>query len=199
MTATPIPATLNMVLFGDMDVSVIDEMPPAASRSRPAATSARSATRPTTSSASRSQGPPGLRHLPAVEESDTLEEKAAVAEAVRLQEEVFPDLRIALLHGRMPAARRTPVMAAMRAHEHDILVATSVIEVGIDIPNATVMIIEGADRFGLAQLHQFGAASAGAALGHTACCWPTRRRSTARPASNSWSRRPTDSSSPSRT
>ena len=156
MTATPIPRTLNMVLFGDMDVAVIDEMPPG--RIPIETRRYLGDERYQAYDLVREQVEHGHQVFvicPLVEESDTLEEKAAVAEAVRLQEEVFPDLRIALLHGRMPGREKERVMTAMRAHDFDILVATSVIEVGIDIPNATVMIIEGADRFGLAQLHQF--------------------------------------------
>ncbi len=90
-----------------------------------------------------------------VEESDTIEARAAVAEAERLQTEVFPDLKVDVLHGKMPARKKDEIMSRFRDKQFDILVSTSVIEVGIDIPNATVMMIEGADRFGLAQLHQF--------------------------------------------
>jgi ATP-dependent DNA helicase RecG len=92
---------------------------------------------------------------PLVEESDLIDAKAAVAEAQRLQDEVFPELRIQVLHGRMKGKEKDAIMAAFRDRQADILVSTSVIEVGIDVPNATVMLIEGADRFGLAQLHQF--------------------------------------------
>ncbi len=92
---------------------------------------------------------------PLVEESETIEAKAAVEEAQRLQEQVFPDLRIDVVHGRMASKKKDEVMTAFRDHAFDILVSTSVIEVGIDIPNATVMMIEGAERFGLSQLHQF--------------------------------------------
>jgi ATP-dependent DNA helicase RecG len=90
-----------------------------------------------------------------VEESDTLEAKAATVEHARLQKEVFPDLRVGLLHGRMRPKQKDEVMAEFRDNKLDILVTTPVVEVGIDIPNATVMLVEGADRFGLAQLHQF--------------------------------------------
>jgi ATP-dependent DNA helicase RecG len=90
---------------------------------------------------------------PLVEESDTLEVRAATAEFERLRTEVFPDLRMAMVHGRMKD--KDSVMRAFHANESDVLVATAVIEVGVDVPNATVMLIEGADRFGLAQLHQF--------------------------------------------
>jgi ATP-dependent DNA helicase RecG len=92
---------------------------------------------------------------PLVEESEATEAKAAVAEAERLKIEVFPDLEIAVLHGRMGGREKDRIMTAFRDRESDILVSTSVIEVGIDVPNATVMLVEGADRFGLAQLHQF--------------------------------------------
>lgn len=92
---------------------------------------------------------------PLVEESEAIDARAATAEYERLSTEVFPDLRLGLLHGRMRPAEKDAVMTAFRDHEIDILVSTSVVEVGIDVPNATVMLIEGADRFGLAQLHQF--------------------------------------------
>ena len=92
---------------------------------------------------------------PLVEESDKIEAKAAVEEYERLQKFIFPDLRLGLLHGRLKGEEKEAVMAQFARGELDILVATSVVEVGIDVPNATVMLIEGADRFGLAQLHQF--------------------------------------------
>jgi len=90
-----------------------------------------------------------------IQESDKIEAKAAVSEYKRLQNQVFPDLRMGLLHGRLKSADKDRVMERFRAGEYDILVATAVVEVGIDVPNATVMLVEGADRFGLAQLHQF--------------------------------------------
>ena len=92
---------------------------------------------------------------PLVEESETLDVKSATAEYDRLRRQVFPDLRLELLHGRMSAKQKDAIMRRFRNGEADILVSTSVIEVGIDVPNASVMLIEGADRFGLAQLHQF--------------------------------------------
>ncbi len=92
---------------------------------------------------------------PLVEAGDNVEVKAAVDEQVRLQQEVFPDLKVGLVHGRMKAAEKDEVMLAFRDRQYDILVSTSVVEVGVDIPNATVMVIEGANRFGLSQLHQF--------------------------------------------
>ena len=92
---------------------------------------------------------------PLVEESETIQARAAIAEYERLSQEVFPELKLGLLHGRMPAAEKDEVMRRFRADELDVLVATPVVEVGIDVPNATVMLIESADRFGLSQLHQF--------------------------------------------
>jgi len=156
MTATPIPRTLNLVLYGDMDVSVIDERPPGRI---PIETRHYIGTeRNRAYDLVREQVAAGHQVFvicPLVEASDTVEAKAAVDEAERLQNEVFPELRIDVLHGRMPSRKKDEVMSAFRDHQFDILVSTSVIEVGIDIPNATVMMIEGADRFGLSQLHQF--------------------------------------------
>jgi ATP-dependent DNA helicase RecG len=101
------------------------------------------------------QGRQAFVICPLVEESDKIEAKAAVAEYERLQGEIFPDLMLGLLHGRMKAGEKEAAMRSFYAGETDILVSTSVIEVGIDVPNSTVMLIEGANRFGLAQLHQF--------------------------------------------
>ena len=156
MTATPIPRTLNMVLNGDLDVSVIDELPPG----REPIETRRfvGSQREEAYALVREQVRAGRQVFvicPLVEASEAIEAKAAVEEAERLRREVFPDLRIATLHGRMSGRDKEAVMTAFRDREHDILVSTSVIEVGVDVPNATVMLIEGADRFGLAQLHQF--------------------------------------------
>jgi len=156
MTATPIPRTLNMVVHGDLDVSVIDELPPGripietrryrGEKRRGAYDLIRSEIR---------SGRQAFVICPLVEESDTSDSKAVIAEAERLQHDVFPDLRVSMLHGRMSGKEKDRIMTEFHARESDILVSTSVIEVGIDVPNATVMMIEGADRFGLAQLHQF--------------------------------------------
>lgn len=156
MTATPIPRTLNMVINGDLDVSVINELPPG----RIPIETQRffGSNRQTAYDLVRDEVAKGHQVFvicPLVEESESIEAKAAVEEAQRLQTEVFPDLTIAVLHGRMSGKEKDRIMTAFRDREADILVSTSVIEVGIDIPNATVMLIEGADRFGLAQLHQF--------------------------------------------
>ena len=156
MTATPIPRTLNMVLNGDLDVSVLDELPPG----RIPIETQRfvGVERDLAYDVVREQVALGHQVFvicPLVEESETVEAKAAVAEADRLQREVFPQLRVALLHGRMSGKEKDATMTAFRDAAADVLVSTSVIEVGIDVPNATVMLIEGADRFGLSQLHQF--------------------------------------------
>ncbi|MGB3329918.1 MAG: ATP-dependent DNA helicase RecG [Thermomicrobiales bacterium] len=156
MTATPIPRTLNLVLNGDLDVSVLDERPPGRIpiETRRYLGSARvDAYRLVREEIEK--GHQAFVICPLVEESEAVEAKAAVEEAERLQTEVFPQFRVAVLHGRMSAKQKDEVMAAFRNREFDILVSTSVVEVGIDIPNATVMMIEGADRFGLSQLHQF--------------------------------------------
>lgn len=156
MTATPIPRSLELTIWGHLDVSVIDEMPPGR---KPVSTRVILPTE-------RERAYAFLRHqvkqgrqafiiCPLIEESEKIEAKAAVEEHRRLQEEVFPDLRLGLLHGRMKSAEKEAIMAQFARGELDVLVATPVVEVGIDIPNATVMLIEGADRFGLAQLHQF--------------------------------------------
>jgi len=156
MTATPIPRTLNLVLNGDLDVSVIDERPPGRipiETQRFLGNQRNEAYRLVREQIAL--GHQAFVICPLVEESEAVEARAAVEEAERLQSEVFPDLRVTVLHGRMSSKQKDEVMAAFRDHAYDILVSTSVVEVGIDIPNATVMMIEGADRFGLSQLHQF--------------------------------------------
>jgi ATP-dependent DNA helicase RecG len=156
MTATPIPRTLNMVLNGDTDVSVIDEMPkgrvPIETRRY---TPDERATAYDLVRTEIAAGRQAFVICPLVDESETTDAKAATTEAQRLQTFVFPELRVQVLHGRMSGKEKDRIMTAFRELEYDILVSTSVIEVGIDIPNATIMMIEGANRFGLAQLHQF--------------------------------------------
>jgi ATP-dependent DNA helicase RecG len=158
MTATTIPRTLGLTLYGDLDISVIDEMPPGR---RPAITRLISPERRIDAYGFIRQQVAAGRQVfvicPLIEESDKLGVRSATAELKKLQGEVFPELatRIALLHGRMKPAEKESVMSRFQAGEIAILVSTSVVEVGIDIPNATVMMIEGAERFGLAQLHQF--------------------------------------------
>ncbi len=156
MTATPIPRTLALTLHGDLDVSIIDEMPPGRQPIRTRWLS--NAERERAYDFIRQQVREGRQAFvicPLVEESDKIEAAAATAEFERLQDEVFADLRLDLLHGRMSGPEKERVMRRFMRGETDILVSTPVVEVGIDVPNATVMMVEGAERFGLAQLHQF--------------------------------------------
>lgn len=155
MTATPIPRTLSMTVFGDLSLSVIDELPPG--RTPIETRMVRESRRREVYSLVRDEVKKGRQAYviyPLVEESEKSDLKAAVQMAEHLAQEVFPDLRVAVLHGRMPAAEKEAVMKGFKAGTTDILVATTVIEVGIDVPNATVMVIEHAERFGLSQLHQ---------------------------------------------
>lgn len=155
MSATPIPRTLTMTLYGELDVSILDEMPPGR---KPVKTHWKTPEE-------RLKVYAGVRKLieegrqayvicPLIDESDKLQVRAAEEMAEHLQKDVFPDLRVGLLHGRMKPAEKEAVMEQFRAGELDILVSTTVIEVGVDVPNAAVIVIEDADRFGLAQLHQ---------------------------------------------
>ena len=156
MSATPIPRSLALTLYGDLDLSVIDEMP--AGRQPIETRWLLPRDRERAYAFLRNQIEKGRQAFilyPLVEESDKVEAKAAVEEFERLQEKIFPDLRLGLLHGRLKAREKERVMSQFHQGEIDILVSTSVVEVGIDVPNASVMLIEGADRFGLAQLHQF--------------------------------------------
>jgi len=156
MSATPIPRTLSLTLFGDLDISTIDEMP--AGRQQVATKWLEPDQRSTAYGFIRKQVEEGRQAFvvcPLIDESETIESKAAAEEYQRLSEDVFPDLSLGLLHGRMPSKEKEKVMRQFRDGELDILVSTPVVEVGIDVANATVMMIDGADRFGLAQLHQF--------------------------------------------
>ncbi len=155
MTATPIPRSLALTVHGDLDISVMDEMP--AGRQEIDTHVLRPRERERAYTMIRAQvldGKQAFIIYPLVEESEKIEARAAVEEHESLQAEVFRKLNVGLLHGRMKPAEKEDVMQKFRAKEYDILVATTVVEVGVDIPNATVMLIEGADRFGLAQLHQ---------------------------------------------
>jgi ATP-dependent DNA helicase RecG len=156
MTATPIPRTLSLTIYGDLDVSVIDQLPPGRQK---IITRWRVGTRRDEAYRLIEQeveaGRQAFIICPLIEESETLAVKAATVEYERLSRDVFPNLRLGLLHGGMKTADKDACMRRFRDGELNILVATSVIEVGIDIPNATVMVIEDADRFGLSQLHQF--------------------------------------------
>ncbi|HKP51419.1 MAG TPA: ATP-dependent DNA helicase RecG [Chloroflexia bacterium] len=156
MTATPIPRSLALTIYGDLEVSVIDEMPPGR---RLIKTRWVDSTRRDQAyefiEKKLEEGRQAFIICPLVEESDKIEAKAATAEHERLQAEVFPARRLALLHGRMKPKEKDEVMARFHSKDADVLVSTSVVEVGIDVPNATVMLVDGADRFGLSQLHQF--------------------------------------------
>lgn len=155
MTATPIPRTLALTLYGDLDVSVLDEMPPGRAPVRTFHRTPKDRDR--VYAFVRREVEAGRQAYvvcPLVEESSKLDVQAAVDLYHRLRGEVFPDLPVGLLHGRMDVEEKEQVMQAFRRGEIAVLVATPVIEVGIDVPNATVMVIEHAERFGLAQLHQ---------------------------------------------
>jgi ATP-dependent DNA helicase RecG len=175
LTATPIPRTLSLTLYGDLDVSVVDELPPGRTPI---------ATRMTTEAHLagvwefvRRQVEAGHQAYvvyPVIEESK-LELKAAVEEYERLSKTIFPKLRVGLLHGRLSSEEKEDVMQRFRANEVQILVATTVVEVGVDVPNATVMVIEHAERFGLAQLHQLrGRIGRGAQKSHCILVAPWR-------------------------
>ncbi|HEX2026034.1 MAG TPA: ATP-dependent DNA helicase RecG [Actinomycetota bacterium] len=156
MTATPIPRTLALTYYGDLDVSVIDELPagrqPVTTRIVRTAAERRKAY--DLVRAEVAAGRQAFVVTAAIDEDNRLEVKAAEREAERLATEVFPDLRIALLHGRMRPKEKEARMQAFLAGDADVLISTTVIEVGVDVPNATVMLVENAERFGLAQLHQ---------------------------------------------
>lgn len=156
MTATPIPRTLTLTIYGDLDVSALDELPPGRQEVK-----TRWITTVEREKAYRhirrevAKGRQAFVICPLVEESEKVDLPSAEEMHATLSREVFPDLRVALIHGKMLPREKDAVMIAFRNHEYDILVATAVIEVGIDVPNATTILIEGAERFGLAQLHQF--------------------------------------------
>lgn len=155
MSATPIPRTLALLMYGDLDVSILDELPPG--REAVDTFLVSESYRPRINAFIRKQVAQGHQCFvvcPAVEENDGLDVKSATVWAETLQKTVFLDLRIALLHGQMKGAEKEAAMAAFARQEADVLVATTVIEVGVDVPNATLMVIEDADRFGLSQLHQ---------------------------------------------
>ena len=155
MSATPIPRTLALLMYGDLEVSILDELPPG--REAVDTFLVGESYRPRINAFIRKQVSEGHQCFvvcPAVEENDGLDIKSATVWAETLQQTVFPDLRIALLHGQMKGAEKEAAMAAFARQKADVLVATTVIEVGVDVPNATLMVIEDADRFGLSQLHQ---------------------------------------------
>ncbi|MEA3326369.1 MAG: ATP-dependent DNA helicase RecG [Chloroflexota bacterium] len=156
MTATPIPRSLALTIYGDLDVSVMDEVPPGRQPVETHIVYPLERERIYTLIQSQvEKGHQAFVIYPLVEKGENEESMAAVEEHERLQSEVFPKLRVGLLHGRLRPDDKDKIMRQFRNRDFDILVSTSVVEVGVDIPNATVMVIEGANRFGLAQLHQF--------------------------------------------
>ena len=156
MTATPIPRSLALTLYGDLDVSVMDEMPPGRQPIETKVFYPKERLRAYQFIRGQiKEGKQAFMIYPLVEQGSNEESKAAVEEHKRLQEDIFPRFKLGLLHGRMKASEKEEIMTKFRNKDFDILVSTSVIEVGVDVPNATVMLIEGANRFGLAQLHQF--------------------------------------------
>lgn len=156
MTATPIPRSLALTIYGDLDISVIDELPPGRQEVETHLLSPSERERAYRLIRGQvDQGNQAFIIYPLVEESDQSDQRAAVEEYERLQREIFPDYSLGLLHGRLHPEEKEETMSAFRNRETQILISTSVIEVGVDIPRATVMLVEGAHRFGLAQLHQF--------------------------------------------
>jgi len=168
MTATPIPRTLAMTVFGDLDVTTIDQLPPGRSSVQTRIVGPQQEEAAWAFVRDRLQrGEQGFVVYPLIDESDKLELRAATTEFDRLAKSVFPRHRVGLLHGRMTTAERDTVMADFLARRVDLLVATTVVEVGIDVPNATCMVIEHAERYGLSQLHQLrGRIGRGHARGH---------------------------------
>ncbi len=155
MSATPIPRTLALIMYGDLDVSVLNELPPGRQKIDTFLVSESYRVRLNGFIRKEvSEGHQCYIVCPAVEEGETDSGKAAEVWADALQKTVFPDLKVALLHGRMTGSEKEQVMGAFSRGESQILVATTVIEVGVDVPNATLMVVEDADRFGLSQLHQ---------------------------------------------
>jgi ATP-dependent DNA helicase RecG len=168
LSATPIPRTLALALYGDLDVSRLDEMPPG--RGKVKTTITGPAGRAGVYAFIRKEVEAGRQAYvvyPVIDETEKLDVKAATRMAELLGKEVFPDLSVGLVHGRLASEEKDAVMRRFRAGKLSILVATTVIEVGIDVPNATVMVIEHPERFGLAQLHQLrGRIGRGAAESH---------------------------------
>lgn len=156
MTATPIPRTLSLALYGDLDISKIDELPQGRKKVKTKLVSPDN--RNSAYQFIKKQIEKGRQAFiicPLIEESDKLESKSAQQEYEKLSQDVYPNLNIGLLHGRLKSQQKKEIMQKFKQGRVDILVSTSVIEVGVDVPNATCMVIEGAERFGLAQLHQF--------------------------------------------
>ena len=153
MTATPIPRTLALTVHGDLDLTIIDELPKGRIPIKTSLVTSHKGVYELIKSEVEA-GRQAYVVYPLIEESETLSAKAATIEAERLQKEVFPQFKIGLLHGKLKNDEKDQVMKDFKAKKYDILVSTTVVEVGVDVPNATVMLIENAERFGLSQLHQ---------------------------------------------
>ena len=199
MTATPIPRTAAMTVYGDLDVSVLDELPPGRTpivHELGERTAARGARSGPTCASEVAAGRQAYVVCPLIEESEKLEVASAEETYDRLAAGELTGLRLGLLHGRLTPAEKEMTMELFRVGRLDVLVATTVIEVGVDVPNATVMVILDADRFGIAQLHQLrGRVGRGE---HASRCWLVTQQTDdgPSPASRRWSRRPTASSWP---
>ncbi|OIO07526.1 MAG: ATP-dependent DNA helicase RecG [Elusimicrobia bacterium CG1_02_63_36] len=167
MTATPIPRTLSLALYGDLDVSTLDEMPPGRIPAKTLHIGEKEAFEIVRAETGR--GLQAYIVYPIIEESASLDLKAAQAEFNRLSKTVFADRRVSLVHGRLPGKKKVAAMEEFASGGSDILVATQVIEVGVDVPNAGVMVIQNADRFGLASLHQLRG-RIGRGSGASTCC-----------------------------
>ncbi|MFH1524146.1 MAG: ATP-dependent DNA helicase RecG [Chloroflexota bacterium] len=155
MTATPIPRSLALTVYGDLDLSIMNEMPPGRQATQTFVLTPRERERAYTLVHGQiKEGHQAFVIYPLVEESEKSELLAATQEHERLQKEVFPNLKLGLLHGRMRPEEKDAIMLAFRDRQYDILVSTTVVEVGVDVPNATVMLVESSNHFGLAQLHQ---------------------------------------------
>jgi len=155
MTATPIPRTLSLILYGDLDISVIDELPPGRKAIETYSVSEKMRKRVYTFIEKNvAEGRQVYIVCPLIEESEALSAKSAVEYSENLKQKVFPKLTVDVIHGKLKGKEKDEIMRRFRGGEIDILVSTTVIEVGVDVPNANVMVIENAERFGLSQLHQ---------------------------------------------
>ena len=202
MTATPIPRTAAMLIYGDLDKTELRGSPAGRSPITTEVVGPGPLERSAVYERVRTEVAHGRQAYvvcPLVEGSDKLEARAATEELERLAAEDLAELRLGLLHGQMPAADKEAAMSAFREGAVDVLVATTVVEVGVDVPNATVMVVEDAERFGLLQLHQLRGGSGAARTRRCASSSPTRSRPRRRRGWTRWSSRPTVSSSPSAT
>ena len=184
MTATPIPRTAAMTVYGDLDTTILDELPPGRTPVKTVWARGPLDVEVAWDTARHEidQGHQAYVVCPLVEESERVQAVSASEELTRLAEGPLAGLRLGLLHGQLPPREKEAVMAQFRAGQVQVLVATTVIEVGVDVPNATVMVIEDADRFGIAQLHQLRGRVGAGRPSPGASCSATRRRLTGKSA-----------------